>query len=59
LQLCDLAGAIHTVEAHQVIKKIINFENEEDLDKTERYLWAVSISSHPKLEIIKGKFSND
>lgn len=54
LQLCDLAGAINSQEAHEVMKKLINFESEEDLDKAERYLWSISVGSHPKLEIIKG-----
>lgn len=54
LQLCDLAGAINTQEAHEAIKKTLNFDSEDDLDKIERYLWAVSVGSHPKIEIIKG-----
>lgn len=54
-QLCDLAGGIQTPEAHEVIMKLLNFDADEDLENSERYLWALSIGSHPNEYVIKGK----
>lgn len=37
------------------MKKLIDFGTDDDLDRAERYLWSVSVATHPKIEIIKGK----
>lgn len=33
--------------AHQAAKKFLHFDSELDIGNTERYLWALSIGTHP------------
>lgn len=54
--MCDLAGGIQTPEAHEVIMKLLNFDADEDLENSERYLWALSVGSHPDEYVIKGNY---
>ncbi|CAG2060919.1 unnamed protein product, partial [Timema podura] len=53
-QLYDLAGATQTQEAHDAAMKVLHLDYEYDLDQNERYFWALSLGSHPKLSVIKG-----
>nr|CAD7450319.1 unnamed protein product [Timema bartmani] len=53
-QLYDLAGATQTQEAHDAVMKVLHLDFEYDLDQNERYFWALSLGSHPKLSVIKG-----
>nr|CAD7413330.1 unnamed protein product [Timema poppensis] len=52
-QLYDLAGATQTQEAHDAVMKVLHLDYEYDLDQNERYFWALSLGSHPKLSVIK------
>nr|CAD7461843.1 unnamed protein product [Timema tahoe] len=52
-QLYDLAGATQTQEAHDAVMKVLHLDFEYDLDQNERYFWALSLGSHPKLSVIK------
>nr|CAD7591086.1 unnamed protein product [Timema genevievae] len=52
-QLYDLAGATQTQEAHDAAMKVLHLDYEYDLDQNERYFWALSLGSHPKLSVIK------
>jgi len=54
LQLCDLAGAAQTIAVHQAVKKTIRLDGEADFDAAERYLWALSMGSHPVPEVVRG-----
>ncbi|XP_021915479.1 microsomal triglyceride transfer protein large subunit isoform X2 [Zootermopsis nevadensis] len=53
LQLCDLVGATQTVAAHEAARKFLRLDSESDLDVNERYFWALSMGSHPELQVIK------
>ncbi|KAJ9593728.1 hypothetical protein L9F63_014701 [Diploptera punctata] len=53
MQLCDLAGATQTLAAHEAARKFLHLDSESDIDINERYFWALSLGSHPHLQIIK------
>lgn len=55
MQLMDLMGAVQTTESHEAALKVLDFKSEAILDLNERYLWSLSLSSHPSSHIIKGK----
>ena len=54
LQLCDLLGAAQTLAAHEAARKFLHLDSETDIDTNERYFWALSLGSHPHLQVIKG-----
>ncbi|OAD56739.1 Microsomal triglyceride transfer protein large subunit [Eufriesea mexicana] len=51
LQLLDVFGAASTPASHQAAMKILR--QDEMGDETERYLWALSLSSTPNADIAK------
>lgn len=51
-QLCDLIGATQTINAHKAAMKFLHFEAENDVDINERYLWALSLGSHPVKDVL-------
>ncbi|XP_071445116.1 microsomal triacylglycerol transfer protein isoform X2 [Hetaerina americana] len=51
-QLIDLVGAAQTVQAHEAAMKSVHFDTNGDPDLAERYLWALSLGSNPKEEVI-------
>ncbi|XP_077284119.1 microsomal triacylglycerol transfer protein isoform X2 [Arctopsyche grandis] len=51
-QLCDLIGLTQTLAAHQAAKKFLHFDSDYDIENTERYLWALSVGTHPREEVI-------
>lgn len=55
MQLMDLMGAVQTTESHEAALKVLDFKSEAILDLNERYLWSLSLSSHPSSHIIKGE----
>ncbi|XP_012277607.1 microsomal triglyceride transfer protein large subunit [Orussus abietinus] len=50
-QLCNILGSASTAAAHQAAKKILR--QDEDGGDTERYLWALSMSTDPNPDIAK------
>ncbi|XP_046673473.1 microsomal triacylglycerol transfer protein [Homalodisca vitripennis] len=52
-QLMDLMGAAQTIGAHEAALKVLNFKSEESLDLNERYLWSLSLGSHPVSDVVK------
>lgn len=50
-QLIDLLGATQTIESHKAFCKTFKFDNEDDLEASERYLQALAISTRPNMEI--------
>lgn len=51
MQLLDVLGAASTLSAHQVAMRILR--QDETGDETERYLWALSLSPMPNIDVIK------
>ncbi|KAL6268436.1 hypothetical protein P5V15_001572 [Pogonomyrmex californicus] len=51
LQLLDVFGAASTLPAHQAAMKILR--QDETGDETERYLWALSLSPTPHIDVVK------
>lgn len=58
-QLCDLIGLTQTMAAHQAAKKFLHFDSELDIDNTERYLWALSVGTHPHVSESYGRLLNN
>ncbi|KAJ8941576.1 hypothetical protein NQ314_010350 [Rhamnusium bicolor] len=52
-QLYDVLGYVQTKDSHEAVMKKLHFDKEEQLDLSERYLWALSFSSQPNPDIIK------
>ncbi|KAJ8915951.1 hypothetical protein NQ315_016627 [Exocentrus adspersus] len=55
-QLYDILGYIQTKDTHEVVMSKLNIahlKNKEEEDLCERYLWALSFSSHPNQNIIE------
>ncbi|XP_029174443.1 microsomal triglyceride transfer protein isoform X2 [Nylanderia fulva] len=51
MQLLDVFGSASTLPAHQAAMKILR--QDEHGDETERYLWALSLSPTPSVDIAK------
>ncbi|TGZ31885.1 microsomal triacylglycerol transfer protein [Temnothorax longispinosus] len=51
MQLLDVFGAASTLPAHQTAMKILR--QDETGDETERYLWALSLSPTPHVDVAK------
>lgn len=51
MQLLDVLGSASTLPAHQAAMKILR--QDEIGDETERYLWALSLSPTPNIDVIK------
>ncbi|CAH1108236.1 unnamed protein product [Psylliodes chrysocephalus] len=52
-QLYDILGYVGTLDSHTTVMKNLHFDKEEQIDFSERYLWALSFSSNPNLDVIK------
>ncbi|XP_018566345.1 microsomal triglyceride transfer protein large subunit [Anoplophora glabripennis] len=52
-QIYDILGYVQTKESHEAATKKLHFDDEDQLDLSERYLWALSFSSQPNPDIIK------
>ncbi|XP_044272344.1 microsomal triglyceride transfer protein large subunit [Tribolium madens] len=52
-QIYDILGYVQTPEAHASVLKKLHFDKEDHLDLSERYLWSLSLSTHPNPEILK------
>lgn len=50
-----MLGAAQTSAAHEAALKVLNFKDEERLNENERYLWALSLGSHPNPQMVKSK----
>lgn len=48
----DILGAASTIDAHDAVKKAIDFKEEAEVDNVERYLQALAVSVRPNSEII-------
>lgn len=51
MQLLDVFGSASTLPAHQAAMKILR--QDEIGDETERYLWALSLSPRPNIDVTK------
>ncbi|XP_050308345.1 microsomal triacylglycerol transfer protein [Anthonomus grandis grandis] len=52
-QLYDILGYAQTENTHKAVMKLIHLDNEEQVNLVERYLWALSFSIHPNLQILE------
>ncbi|RZC38190.1 microsomal triglyceride transfer protein large subunit [Asbolus verrucosus] len=52
-QIYDVLGFVQTQDSHATVMKKLHFDREDHLDLSERYLWALSMSSHPNPEVLK------
>lgn len=46
-------GSAQTLEAHEAAMKQLRFTDDKHFDRLERYMWGLSMGSHPKLDTIK------
>ncbi|CAG9774022.1 unnamed protein product [Ceutorhynchus assimilis] len=53
LQLYDILGYAQTQNSHKAVMKTLHLDSEEHTDQIERYLWALSFSTHPNIEIVE------
>ncbi|CAH1977992.1 unnamed protein product [Acanthoscelides obtectus] len=51
LQLYDILGYAQTKDSHEAVMKSIHLDNENQIEVSERYLWATSFSSQPNPDI--------
>ena len=47
LSLIDVASAEQTAVSHSALMKILNFNDDENIEQAERYLLATALSTHP------------
>ncbi|KAJ8979262.1 hypothetical protein NQ317_012732 [Molorchus minor] len=52
-QLYDVLGYTQTQDSYEAALKKLHFQKNEQVDLSERYLWALSFASQPNPEIIK------
>ncbi|XP_065361883.1 microsomal triacylglycerol transfer protein-like [Calliphora vicina] len=55
-QLVDLLGAAQTIDAHNAIHKIFDYNQNSDVDLWEKYLQSLSVGTHPDRSIIEDLF---
>ena len=53
-QLLDVVAAAQTQDSHQAAVKVLNFKSKTDIELAERYLVAVSLSTHPSEYLVEG-----
>lgn len=54
-QLMDILGCAQTLPIQEALLKVYTFENVENIDHIERYLWAISVNRDPNLQFLNGK----
>lgn len=52
-QLYDILGYVQTSDSHEAVMKNLHFDKEDQIDFSERYLWALSFSSHPNPDVLE------
>nr|XP_018897210.1 PREDICTED: microsomal triglyceride transfer protein large subunit [Bemisia tabaci] len=52
-QLYDVLGTAQTMTAHEAAMKLLNLNSEADVDKAERYFWALALGSQPLQAVIQ------
>jgi len=52
-QLLDVVAAAQTQDSHQAAVKVLNFKSKTDIELAERYLVAVSLSTHPSEYLVE------
>ncbi|XP_057665550.1 microsomal triacylglycerol transfer protein [Diorhabda carinulata] len=52
-QLYDILGYVQTSDSHETVMKNLHFDKEDQIDLSERYLWALSFSSHPNPDVLE------
>lgn len=50
--MLDVLGFTQTDAAHEAVMKVVKFDDESDIEGAERYLWALSMGSHPTLNTL-------
>ena len=55
-QLVDLLGAVQTIDAHNAIHAVLDYNKKSDVDLLEKYLQSLSVGSHPDRAIIEDLF---
>lgn len=55
-QLYDVLGTAQTITAHEAAMKLLNLNSEADVDKAERYFWALALGSQPLQAVIQGDY---
>ncbi|XP_050434632.1 microsomal triacylglycerol transfer protein [Adelges cooleyi] len=53
IQLYDLLGSALTEDSHKAAMETLDFSENSDFDKTERYLWSASVKFKPNFEVIQ------
>ncbi|KAI4456052.1 microsomal triglyceride transfer protein large subunit [Holotrichia oblita] len=51
-QLLDILGFAQTMDSYTVVMNKIHFDDRKHEDLSERYLWSLSLASHPNPDII-------
>lgn len=55
-QLVDLLGAVQTIDAHNAINEVFDYNSKSDTDLLEKYLQSLSVGTHPERAIIEDLF---
>lgn len=58
-QLVDLLGAVQTIDAHNAIHKMFDYNKNSDVDLWEKYLQSLSVGTHPDKSIIEDQMTDD
>lgn len=56
-QLVDLLGAVQTIDAHNAIHVVLDYNKKSDVDLIEKYLQSLSVGSHPERAILEDLFA--
>ncbi|XP_039949939.1 microsomal triglyceride transfer protein large subunit [Bactrocera tryoni] len=52
----DLLAAVQTIDAHNAITEIFNFNGDDDVEFLEQYLQSLAVGTHPERAIIEDLF---
>ncbi|XP_036222546.2 microsomal triacylglycerol transfer protein [Bactrocera oleae] len=53
----DLLAAVQTIDAHNAITEIYNFNGDDDVELLEQYLQSLAVGTHPERAIIEDLFT--
>ncbi|XP_044760118.1 microsomal triglyceride transfer protein large subunit [Coccinella septempunctata] len=56
-QLMDVLGSSQTLATYEAVMGYLDLTKEEQLDLSERYLWALSLGSNPNQDIVEKLFN--
>uniref|UniRef100_A0A0A1WYQ8 Microsomal triglyceride transfer protein large subunit n=1 Tax=Zeugodacus cucurbitae TaxID=28588 RepID=A0A0A1WYQ8_ZEUCU len=53
----DLLAAVQTIDAHNAITEVYNFNGEDDVEYLEQYLQSLAVGTHPERAIIEDLYN--